>query len=81
MLHLSISSAVSCLDSISQVEEKTPFESFSCECDWYKYRYMVILLFATITRRLSMQDGVWLRTLKSVNENKMKPDKENAKAK
>lgn len=24
-------------------------------CDWYKYRYMVILLLATTTRRLSMQ--------------------------
>lgn len=49
--------------------------------DWYKYRYMVILLFATTTRRLSMQDGVWLRRLKSVNGNKMEIDKENAEAK
>lgn len=28
-----------------------------------------------------MQDGVWLRRLKSVNGNKMKTDEENAEAK
>lgn len=36
---------------------------------WYKYRYMVILLFATTTRRLSMQAefGQKTRGLKSVD--------------
>lgn len=38
---------LSCLDPIYRV--------IFFVCDWYKYRYMVILLFATTTRCLSMQ--------------------------
>lgn len=42
---------------------------------------MVILLFATTTRRLSMQDGVWLKTSKSVNRNDIKNRKKMLKQK
>lgn len=52
VIGLSVIPTVSCLDPVSQVQETKRSVIFVLE-----YRYMVILLFATTRRRLSMQTG------------------------